>query len=434
VNVAVVVQRYGLDINGGAELHARQIAEHLHPGTRVRVLTTCARDYVTWRNELPPGETSVNGVPVERYPVSHERTPERFAALSERTFHRRHSIADELRWLDSEGPVSPALLRRLATSGTEFDFVLLFSLRYHHAYHGSRALPDRAILVPTAEREPSIGVTLLQPVLRGVRAIMYNSPEERRLLQSIARNETVPGTVVGVGVQVADHPDPARFRQKYSVDTPYVLYVGRIDENKGCGALFDDFRAYARSNAGAPQLLLIGRAVMDIPRHPLIRHLGFVSDEDKFDALAGADVLLMPSPFESLSIVVLEAWALGRPVLVNARCEVLLGQCLRSNGGLFYDDTAEFCAALDALLGDPGMAAALGRAGRTYCDAEYSWPVVEQKYRDMFSRLQGEGPAPAGMEPLPGWWAQRRRTLPPAAAVVDAVATGPVLDREVHFS
>src|SRR3954469_22590923 len=110
MKIAVVVQRYGADINGGAELHARYIAEHLARHAEVRVLTTCARDYVTWRNELPAGHDTVNGIPVERFRVRRERDTQDFGRRSARVFTTVHSLQDELAWLASEGPACPALV------------------------------------------------------------------------------------------------------------------------------------------------------------------------------------------------------------------------------------------------------------------------------------------------------------------------------------
>src|SRR5262245_35350472 len=126
MKLAVVVQRYGLDINGGAELHARYVAEHLARHADVRVLTTCAQDYLTWRNALPAGLEHINGIAVERFPVAHERDAPDFARRSRLVFEHRHSLQEELNWLESEGPTSPALIERLAASGAEFDFVILF--------------------------------------------------------------------------------------------------------------------------------------------------------------------------------------------------------------------------------------------------------------------------------------------------------------------
>src|SRR5262245_5204482 len=144
MKLAVVVQRYGLDINGGAELHARYLAERLSRHADVRVLTTCARDYVTWRNDFEPGEERINGLRVERCRIARERVAPDFARRSRLVFDEVHSLQDELEWLDSEGPVSPDLLGRLSSKENEFDFVLLFSVRYHHAYHGARLAAPRA--------------------------------------------------------------------------------------------------------------------------------------------------------------------------------------------------------------------------------------------------------------------------------------------------
>ena len=431
MRLAVVVQRYGADINGGAELHARYIAEHLASHAEVRVLTTCARDYLTWRNEFPPGPDRVNGIPVERFPVEHERSEADFGLRSDHVFSRRHSLNEELDWLDSEGPASPALIDRLRATGREFDYVLLFCARYYHAYHGARAVPGRAVLVPTAERDAALGLAMFGPIFRGVRAIMYNSPEEQVLIHAAASNAHVPGVVVGIGSEIPGSVDPGRAKARFGLAEPYVIYVGRIDANKGCGELFDFFIRYAAERPATPALVLVGNAVLDIPSHPRIRHLGFLDDQDKFDAIAGAAALIMPSYYESLSMVALEAWALGTPVVANARCDVLLGQCLRSNAGLYYADTAEFGAVLDRVLGDATLAASLGRNGRQFYDRHYSWPVIERKYLDMFASLSSNPPAHA-MKSLPGWLARRRHSLRPAAQVVDELPAGPVVDAQAR--
>jgi glycosyltransferase involved in cell wall biosynthesis len=430
VKLAVVVQRYGADINGGAELHARYIAERLSRHADVEVLTSCARDYVTWRNDHPAGVEQVNGITVRRFPVHHERRPHEFGRRSIRVFDHTHSLNDELAWLDSEGPASPDLVRYVEQHAATFDFLLLFSYRYYHAWHIARRIPHKAVLVPTAERDAAIGLGIFGPIFRGVRALMYNSPEEQALIQDVAGNAAVPGVVVGVGSDVPEQTDPARFRRKFQIRRPFAIYIGRIDENKGCRELFGHFQRYAATVPRGLDLMLVGKPVIDVPAHPRIRHLGFLDDRDKFDALAAADVLIMPSFFESLSMVALEAWALGRPVLANGRCDVLKGQCIRSNAGLYYDSYEEFVEALYALESNGPFNARLGRNGREYFRQHYSWPVIERKYLDMFKRLQG---ASAGcMEPMPGWRERRRRVLPPAAHIVDRLPSGAITGRNAR--
>jgi glycosyltransferase involved in cell wall biosynthesis len=425
MKLAVAVQRYGADINGGAELHARYIAERLASHAQVEVVTTCARDYVTWRNERPAGVEAVNGVTVRRFPVERERDPADFGRRSARVFEHRHSLADELSWLESEGPTSRRLVNYLA-GASEFDFVILFSYRYYHAYHAARRLAAKAVLVPTAERDPAIGLGLFGPMFRSVRAIMYNSEEERAMIQAASRNHAVPGVVVGVGSAVPEQSDAERFREKFRLRRPFAIYVGRIDENKGCRELFEYFRRYAATFPRGLDLVLIGSAVMPVPDHPRIHHLGFLGDDDKFDGLAAADLLIMPSYFESLSMVALEAWAMGRPVLANGRCDVLKGQCIRSGGGLYYESYAEFAEALIALDSKAPLHASLGRNGRAYFRTHYAWPVIEHKYLEMLERLKQEA-APPRPEPLPGWFARRRKDLPPAADILRTIPSGAVV-------
>ena len=428
MRIAVAVQRYGADINGGAELHARYIAERLARHAQVEVVTTCARDYVTWRNERPAGVETVNGIPVRRFPVQRERKPGDFGRHSERVFVHRHSIADELAWLDSEGPASRGLVDYLAGNDA-FDWVILFSYRYYHAYHAARRLASKAVLVPTAERDPAVALRIFGPVFRSVRAIMYNSHEERAMIEAASGNSDVPGVVVGVGSEIPERSDAGRFRKKFGIERPFALYIGRIDENKGCKELFDYYRRYASTFPRGLDLVLIGSAVMTVPNHPRIHHLGFLGDEDKFDALAASDLLIMPSYFESLSMVALEAWAMGKPVLANGRCDVLKGQCIRSGAGLYYESYEEFAEALFALESNGPLHAKLGRNGRDYFREQYTWPVIERKYLEMLDRLKKSSPSRA-IDPLPGWFERRARTLPPASQVVDALPRGAVLQQE----
>jgi glycosyltransferase involved in cell wall biosynthesis len=424
VKVAVVVQRYGQAINGGAELHARYIAEHLARHAQVEVLTTCASDYVTWRNDLQPGIEQVNNVSVHRFRVKHERDPLLFAKRSERVFRQRHSLGDELDWLDAEGPTCPALIEHITRHAADYDYCLFFSYRYYHAFYGARAAGGRSILVPTAERDATIGLSIFQPMFRSVRAVMYNSPEERAMIHAVAGNQDVPGVVVGIGSDVPNNPQAARFRQKYNIRGPFAIYVGRIDSNKGCEELFEYFQGYLSDPTGKLSLILIGNSLLEVPKHPRIRHLGFLDDPDKFDAMAAADLLIMPSYYESLSMVALEAWALGRAVLANGKCDVLKGQCIRSNAGLYYETYGEFIGTLEAIEQNRWLAGTLGRNGRQFFRDNYDWPVIERKYLEMFERLKKEPPR-ATPDSLPGWSDRRRQDLPAAQDVLSDLPTGP---------
>jgi glycosyltransferase involved in cell wall biosynthesis len=253
---------------------------------------------------------------------------------------------------------------------------------------------------------------------------MYNSLEERALLTAVSGRRG-PGVVVGVGSEIPASPQPQRFRRKFRIRRPFAIYIGRIDRNKGCQELFAYFTRYAALHPEGQDLVLVGSRHMDVPSHPRIRHLGFLSDEDKFDALAAADLLVMPSRYESLSMVALEAWALGKPVLANGACDVLRGQVVRSRGGLYYETIDEFTEALYTLDATGPVGVALGRNGREFYRRHYAWPVIERKYLDMFESLSRE-PATESMDPLPGYVARRARTLAPAREIVDGVPAGPV--------
>ena len=427
MKLAVVVQRYGADINGGAELHARYIAERLARHAHVEVLTTCAHDYVSWRDEYAPGVERVNGVDVRRFHVDHPRDVKAFARRSEQVFTASHSFLDELKWLEAEGPASSALVAHIHAHEHAYDYFIFFSYRYYHAYHGPRAVPHKAILVPTAERDEAIGLAMFHYIFRGVRAVMYNSPEEQRMIHAASRNERVPGVVVGIGSDIPREANADRFRAKHGITGRFALYLGRIDQNKGCKELFTYFLQALPALPKGLGLVLIGKEILPIPDHPRIRHLGFMQDQDKFDALAAADLLIMPSYYESLSMVALEAWAMGKPVLANGRCEVLRGQCIRSRAGLYYENQAEFVETLRAIADGRTLNAALGRNGRAFFERHYAWPVIEQKYLDMLRRLDSE--SPAVMEAEPGWLSRRRRTLEAASDVLARLPIGPVIER-----
>jgi glycosyltransferase involved in cell wall biosynthesis len=346
MKLAFVVQRYGLEINGGAELHCRWVAEHMKKYAEVEALTTKAADYITWKNHYSRDEETLNGVLVRRFPVVKPRNAERFGRLQDELLRFDHKEADELRWLDEEGPRAPGLIRYIKEKADSYDYFFFFSYRYYHSYWGIKAVPRQSILVPTAERDPVIGLSIFRDLFRSPRAIVYNSVEERKMINGLSGNVDVPGEVVGVGTEIPGRYSGEDFRRKHNLPGPYILYLGRIDANKGCSQLFDYFVRFKRETGSGVKLVLAGATVLQIPSHPDILYLGFMGDEEKFSALDGADLLVMPSLYESLSMVTLEAWALGKPVLANALCDVLKGQCLRSNGGLFYETYPEFREAL----------------------------------------------------------------------------------------
>ena len=188
MRIAFVVQRYGVEIDGGAELHCRWIAEHMRKYCDVEVLTTQAYDYITWQNHYPEGEEEVNGIPVRRFPVIRPRDPERFGRIQHHILENEHRVEDELRWLEEEGPLAPAMIEHIREHADDFDYFIFFSYRYYHSYWGINALPHKSVLVPTAERDAVIHLSLFKDLFRKPRAFLYNSEEEKNMIQALSRN------------------------------------------------------------------------------------------------------------------------------------------------------------------------------------------------------------------------------------------------------
>jgi glycosyltransferase involved in cell wall biosynthesis len=386
VKLAFVIQRYGVEVGGGAELHCRWLAERLARRHQVEVFATRALDYLEWRNHYPEGTEIAGGIPVHRFTVKRPRNARRFASLSNLCFHERHTREEEEGWVRENGPFSPALVRAVARSRERFDRFFFYCYRYYQTYHGLPPVRDRAILVPTAEEDPAIGLEVFRPFFHLPRGIVYLTPEEQTLVGDASGNQQVPSVVIGSGLNLPDVPEGFDFRRRHGLTRPFLLYVGRIDKNKGCVALFAYFRKFLEETGRDVDLVLAGQAVIPVPEHPRIRHVGFVTEEEKVAALRACRLLVMPSPYESLSIVTLEAWKLGVPVLANARCKVLMGQCLRSNGGLVYHGYAEFAEGLSLLVEREDVALALGRQGHAHVEREYSWETVEGKIEDLLER------------------------------------------------
>jgi glycosyltransferase involved in cell wall biosynthesis len=389
LRLAFVVQRYGPEVGGGSELHCRWLAERLARRHQVEVFTTRAIDYLQWRDGHPAGTTEVNGVPVHRFGVERLRSIRRFSSISNVVFEGSHTVDEERRWVDENGPFAPRLVAAVAAARERFDAFLFYSYRYYHAYHGLPAVRDKALLVPTAEDDPAIRLAIFPPLFRMPRGLVYLTPEEKELVERVAGNGALPSAVIGSGLELPEPEPGLDFAARHGLTRPYALYVGRIDKNKGCLPLFEYFRK-AVVDAGLDlDLVLAGPAALAVPQHERIRHVGFIPEAEKVAALRGCRLLIMPSPYESLSVVTLEAWKLGVPVLANARCRVLAGQCLRSNGGLLYGDSLEFTEALRLLLERPELARTLGRQGQAYVEREYAWERIEAKLEDLFARALG---------------------------------------------
>jgi glycosyltransferase involved in cell wall biosynthesis len=388
LRLAFVVQRYGPEIDGGAEYECRRVAEALAPHHDVDVLTTCARDYLTWRNVYPPGVTTVNGVRVRRFPVDRPRRIRAFGRYADWLYATPHTFFDEAEWVRRQGPLTPALIEWLRAHANDHDGFLFYTYLYLPTTLGLPLVAHKAVLVPTAHDERPIYLDLFRSLFRIPRGLIFQVEEERAFVEQRFHTEHVPSAVIGAGIDPVTDADAARFRRQHGLTGPYFLYVGRVDVEKGCRALVESFLAW-REQAGEPAtLILMGTVALKLARHPAVRALGFRPEAEKHDAIAGATALVMPSPHESFSFVILEAWSQGTPVLATNRSPVLRGHVERSGAGLLYDRTpGDFGAAASALLGDEALGKTLGERGRAYVEARYRWPGITRQYLAFLDRV-----------------------------------------------
>jgi len=385
--IALIVQRYGREINGGSELYCRQIAGKLAEDYNVQVLTTCATDYYDWANHYPEGLQQVDGIPVLRFRVDQKRDRNRFDRLSSRVYHDPHaSLKDQMEWMELQGPLSSALIDYIRQNRENYDVFIFMTYLYYTTFAGLRQIPEKSMLIPTAHNEPSIYMGIFYPFFHLPRAVIYLTEEEKQLVNRTFHNGYKPSDVVGIGIDLPGQIDAGAFREKYHVTGDFLIYVGRLDESKGLPHLFEYFLRYKKEHPSDLKLVLMGKAAMDIPRDPDILPLGFVSDEDKYNGMAAARLLILPSRFESLSMSVLESMALGVPVLVNGKCDVLKGHCIRSNGGLYYTNYYEFEECLRLLTGRKELYEKMKENCVKYIHDHYTWTNVMAKYKKLIDQ------------------------------------------------
>jgi glycosyltransferase involved in cell wall biosynthesis len=405
MKLAFVCPRYGEKIVGGAEQLCKQLAERFvnELNIDIDVITTCAEDYVTWKNSYDEGNSVINNVVVRRFRSDFERT-EKFHRLYQKILglnplefeKRKYQIITNIlktpeqiqeRWMIYQGPYSSDLLDYLKCNHDRYNLIFFFTYLYPTTYFGLQFAPEKSILIPAAHDEPTIYFPIFNKVFTIPKAIIFLTEEERNFIISKFQNQTIINEIIGIGIDLPDSVDPGEFKKKFGVDN-FILYIGRIDIFKDCLELFQFFMRYKSDTKSSIKLVLIGKPAMDIPKHPDIIYLGFLSEVDKFNAIAAAKVLIMPSKYESLSMVLLEAWSCSTPVLVNGECEVLKGQCRRANGGLWYNNFNEFKEALTVLLLQSQICHRLGLNGKHYVTENYSWIAIEKKYCKIFERLK----------------------------------------------
>ena len=378
MKVACVIHRYGDDIAGGSEAHCRAVAGRLAAAHDVTVLTTCARDHITWTNVYPEGETVEGGVRVHRFPVARERSMPRFNDVGELVLGGGASPGDEEAWFRENGPDSPALLHFLSRHGAAFDRVLFWAFRYACTFFGLPLVADRAVLVPTAEADPVMRLDVLERFFALPAAFVFLTPEEQALVARRAARPLAPAVVIGCGIDPPPPPAPVDLGG-LGIPGPFALYLGRVDPNKGCDALFTYFLEARSRGAVRVPLVLAGPSIMPVPADAVDSCARLRGRAGAGRAAAGgvpahrAVALREPQHGAARG---LEPWSAGagqRPL----RRAAGTGAALRRRPLL--PEPRRVRARAPVLLDHPGQARRLGGQGRDYVEREYRWPAVMQK-------------------------------------------------------
>lgn len=389
--IALVNQRYGLEVNGGSEYYTRLIAERLTDEFQVDVITTKALDYTDWNNYYTADEEDINGVHVRRFPTEkcraedfNEYNGEYLSKISNGHF----SEEVEKIWFEKQGPYCPAAIEFIKENRDNYDAFIFVTYLYYLTVMGMPEVAEKSVFIPTAHEEPFIHFKTFEKIFKLPKAFVFLTDEEKDLVQNLFNCREIPCEVMGTGVEIPCKPDENAFRKKFGVEGDYIIYVGRIDEGKNCPMMFKYFMEYkSRRPESRLKLVLMGKPVCRIPKHGDIISLGFVSEEDKFSGISGAKALVLPSKFESLSISVLEAMTLSVPVIVNGVCEVLKGHCVKSDGGLYYMNYFEFEGILDYIFSHDEEYALLCRNAENYIEKNYRWDVIMRKFKEVIEHI-----------------------------------------------
>ena len=389
VRAALVVQRYGNEVLGGAESLARRVAELVSSHLDLTVLTTCALDYLSWADHYEPGENDVNGVRVLRFSVPEPRDPLDFELASDRVYASTGDLALGQAWMAAQGPNAPGLLEHLRERGADYDAVAFVTYLYATTADGLPLVAERSLLCPTMHREPPLRLAIFDELFARARLCLFSTPEERELARDRFGVPDERARVVGAGIDDPGEADPERFAGQMGIDRPYALYMGRLDASKGVPELVEFHTRYRARRPDGLDLVLIGAGDLALPQTDGFHALGFVSEQEKNDAIAGASVVVCPSPYESLSFAQLEAWSHGRPTLANAVSPVLEGQSRRAGGGLWYESADEYEAMLDLLARAEPLAGAIGAQGRRYVREAYSWDHLRDEWLGAIAHVAG---------------------------------------------
>ncbi len=392
MKIAFVVPRLEPQLAGGAEVLCQKLAERIAGrGNDVELLTTCARDHFTWKNYYEPGSKKISGITIRRFLVDPKRITKRFLVIQTRINHRFPlTDKEEVQWI-SDSVRSRAMESFISENRCKYDWFIFIPYLFGTTYWGIQTVPERSLLIPCLHNEPFAYLGIFKEMFNKVHGIIFNTFPERELakeLYGISEKKTI---VVGLGYDIDNEYKKGPFRNKYGIEDPFILYAGRREKGKNIDLLQDYFRVYKKHNNNRLKLVLLGsgEVMLSAEDRNFAIDLGYIPEEYKRSAYAEALVFCQPSVNESLSIVIMESWLAGRPVLVNSRCRVTMDHCRRSRGGLYFSDYPEFEECINYLLKNPSIADEIAKNGREYVKANYSWDAVLDKFDEGLEKFHG---------------------------------------------
>ena len=387
--IAFVSPWYGDDITGGAETELYELIRHLSAaGISVEVLTTCVRSFRDdWNvNYHKAGVRVEKGIQVRRFRVR-KRDVQAFDRVNAKLIQGMTVTPGEEEVFCREMINSPKLYDYIYKHKGDYGAFVFIPYMFGTTYYGCQACMEKAVLIPCLHDESYAYMQVFRDVFTRVRGMVFNAEPERLLARRLYGVEGENFLTFGIGMDTDWRSDAKRFRKKFRLDGPFVLYAGRKEAGKRVDVLVRYFAEYKRRHDDALKLVMIGGGKIDIPDKDNIIDLGFVDKQDKYDAYAAASVFCNPSEMESFSLVIMESWLAGRPVLVNGDCAVTRDFAHQTNGGLYYQSYAEFEKCLEYLLTHRDIADQMGRNGGEYVRTHFAWDVIVRRYREYFDRI-----------------------------------------------
>lgn len=392
--IGFVIPWFGWNIPGGAEAELRGLVSHLaESGQEVEILTTCVKQFTSdWSvNYYKAGTTVERGLTIRRFKVN-KRDKEGFAEVNRKLMANKLPLtAAEEEVYAKEMVNSQTLYEYLKERQEEYSLYVFIPYMFGTTYYGIQQCFEKSVVIPCLHDESYIYMEIFKATFPKVKGMIFHAQPEYELAQRVYDLSHVTSAVLGEGVDTDWQSDGERFRKKYHVEEPFILYAGRKDVGKNIYSLIYQFAEYKNTHETDLKLVLIGGGKVDIPTDikDQVYDLGFVEQQDKFDAYGAATVLCQPSKNESFSLVIMESWLCGRPVLVHEACKVTKHFAEASQGGLYFSDYYEFEKALDFYLDNPRLADEMGRSGRKFVLENFAWDVIVRKYIEYFKCLAG---------------------------------------------